>query len=110
MHLTPPPPPPTSIPIQPPPLPSLTKSENINIARSIDPICEFGQNDLLLLRCFPLLFFLGKGIPCKGSLPKRLVAHLLLYYDQRFAKNKNFGFLLTNQKYRHMVTKFIFLY
>jgi hypothetical protein len=102
MHMTPP-----AVQVQV--VSPIATTENINILRSIDPIVEFGQNDLLLLRCFPLLFFLGTGIPSKGSLSTRLVAHLLLYYDQRFAKNVNFGFLLCNQKYRHKV-RLLFFY
>jgi hypothetical protein len=91
-------------------VPSQMTSSNIdplflNVNRSADPICEFTDNDSLILRSFPYLFLFGKGIPTRGSLSQQFLDHLLFQFDGRFATEARLLFLLFNQKQRHLVAR-----
>ena len=77
----------------------------LNVTRGQDPLCEFDNNDRIILLSFPHLFLFGKGIPNKGSLSQKFINHLLFQFDGRFATDSRLIFLLFNQKQRHLVAR-----
>jgi hypothetical protein len=76
-------------------------SKPILIPRSSVPVCEFTENDALMLGAFSDLFMLGRKIPCAGSLPPAFVKYLMSFHDQRFSQNQQFLLLCMNQAQRH---------
>ena len=77
----------------------------LNVTRGQDPLCEFDNNDRIILLAFPHLFLFGKGIPTKGSLSQKFINHLLCQFDGRFATHSRLLFLLFNQKQRHLLAR-----
>jgi hypothetical protein len=55
-------------------------------AHFADPVNEFTENDMLFSGAYPTLFCTGKGLPYKGSVPKKYARHLMYFHDGRFAK------------------------
>ncbi|CAM9990193.1 unnamed protein product [Lampetra planeri] len=69
------------------------------VSRGEDPIVEWDENDVLMSAVFASLFLLGKGLS-KGSLNKKSLRHLFLYYDGRF-EDPLFIATAFNQLQRH---------
>jgi hypothetical protein len=64
-------------------------------------INEFGENDNLIMGAYPWLFFLGQGVPKKGSQPQPWFEYILNYGDNRFIHDQTLILSLFNQKQRH---------
>ena len=62
---------------------------------------EFEANDRLLTLSFPSLFMFGGGIKRPCGVSEVDTRHMLLQYDNRFAKARDYCLLLFNQKFRH---------
>ncbi|CAN0419764.1 unnamed protein product [Lampetra planeri] len=69
------------------------------VSRGEDPIVKWDENDVLMSAVFASLFLLGKGLS-KGSLNKKFLRHLFLYYDGRF-EDPLFIATTFNQLQRH---------
>ena len=73
----------------------------IKVHRDSIPLCDFTENNKLLLGCFPDTFLTCSQLKYMGTLPPGFVQHLLYQHDGRFAKDQEFLFLLFNQQQRH---------
>jgi hypothetical protein len=62
---------------------------------------EFSENDKRFYGAFPLRFFLGEGMPCKGTPSPRLVCHWFRQWRQDFAKDIVFVLSTGEQIVRH---------
>ena len=71
--------------------------------RKENPVNEFEDNPEIYLGAFPLLFFRGKFIEERGTLPKKYITHLLEWCDGRFFNDERFVFFLADQVRRHAV-------
>ena len=70
--------------------------------RSEQPRIEYGENDNLFYLAFPTLFLFGRGLPKDCStLPDKIVRHLLLQFNNKFAKDSRFYYAAFNQLQRH---------
>lgn len=66
-----------------------------------DLMNEFTQNHQIFYGRHFDLFLFGQGLSGVGSIQPDEARHMLNYYDQRFATNHSFIFLLFNQQQRH---------
>ena len=74
----------------------------VQCRREAAPMNEFGENDRLMLACFPCLFPFGRGVKAGSSgLNDRFTRHLLLQHSNAFADDMRFYFLNFNQRQRH---------
>jgi len=80
-------------------------SESIEISRSANPTNEFEHNEEIFMGAYFHLFFLGNGIPFKGSANQKYLDYLMCFFDGRFARDHSFIFMLNNQKLRHLITR-----
>jgi len=71
------------------------------------PLNEFTENKRILLHSFPELFLLGKGIPSNGTVSDSWTDHLNRQYTGKFASDKEFQFLIFNQRQRHAAAKVV---
>ena len=72
----------------------------IRIPRGNDPVNEHQCFGRLLLGAFPYLFITGTGLPLVGHISKKLIKHMLLQGDGRFAKCSNFIYTIFNYEMR----------
>ena len=80
------------------------KDPRIVTKREERPVNEFGENDILYYSLFPHLFLFARGIKNQGTLPPKLVNHLLHQRSCAFAKDSRYLFTAFNQKQRHAAT------
>ena len=69
----------------------------IVVERQGELLNEFTNNDELLCGAFPWLFLFGKGLCGSGPVPRTHTTYLLQHFNQRFARDHNFIFLMFNQ-------------
>ena len=72
----------------------------IRIRRENDPVNEHECFSRLLLGAFPYLFITGTGLPLVGGISKKLIKHMLLQGDGRFAGCSNFIYTVFNYEMR----------
>ena len=70
--------------------------QHLKVQRTDSPVNDYSQFGQVLMGSFPNVFFLGKGI---GDAPisQRDCAHLMTYFDNRFANDPQLLFLLANR-------------
>jgi hypothetical protein len=71
------------------------------IKTSAIPLNEFTENDRLILRVFPHIFLLGRGVPSDHSLTHELYSHYMNQFTGSMARESQFYFFLSNQRRRH---------
>jgi hypothetical protein len=86
----------------------LGEDECIIVKRRDAPaVNEFTENDVLFLNAFAYLFLFGQGMrfangnPVVGTVPTKLVRHMLMQFNGKFAHDPAFLFALCNQHQRH---------
>ena len=72
----------------------------IRVRRENDPVNEHECFSKLLLGAFPYLFITGTGLPLVGGVSKKLIKHMLLQGDGRFAGCSNFIYTVFNYDMR----------
>jgi len=92
---------PAAVPIVPSQRPAIVP---VGVRLRSVPVNEYTGNDTLLAGAFPALFPLGLTADMLGGagpLRPDVVRRLLTFYDPRFARDKQFLFLLNNQQVRN---------
>ena len=71
---------------------------------SSDAICEFTENDFLIMGAFPDVFFLGRGAQ-RGSVSEEHRRSWMMHHNRRARTNAQLLFLLFDQMQRHATCK-----
>lgn len=77
----------------------------VRVERGAVPINEFVNNGDGVMKAFAVLFVTGHGIRARGTLPRAVLRHLMLFHDGRFARSSQLVFHLFSQTRRHIVSR-----